>query len=146
MNSSQHPPRSRRKRSPRGADAPSLSIFDLPSPKEVYLGVTAEYSTRAELIEEQRLWLADFCKVSAAVRSPALPSVARPLGSPHIPSSRAHQEMLLRVESVAVIAHRLVHLTSHPTPTVVEARMATRAAADAVGALHTIICPPPLLP
>lgn len=142
MNPSPQPSRPRRKRSPRRAEVPFVSVLDLPSPEELYLGVTAEYSTRAQVMEEQRLWLATVSKGAAAVKLPACPSVGRCFGPFPIPTNRPHQEVLLRIESAAMVAHRLAHLTSHPTPTIVEARMANRTAAEAISALHRMICQP----
>ncbi|KAG5464454.1 hypothetical protein LSCM1_00642 [Leishmania martiniquensis] len=146
MNPSPPPPQARRKRSPRCADAPIVRIFDLPSPEELYDSVTAEFSARAHVVEQQRSYLAALSKGATALQPPARPRAGQLSGSPPIPTNRLHHDVLLGVESATTAAYRLEHLTSHPTPSIVEARMTRAAAADAISALHLIICQPPLLP
>ncbi|KAG5465193.1 hypothetical protein LSCM4_00646 [Leishmania orientalis] len=143
MDSSPQPPRSRRKRSPRRADAPVVSVFDLPSAEELYRRVTVEYSTRAQLMEEQRSWLAALSNGAAPLKPPAHPFAGSLFGPRPSHTNRSHHEVLLKVESAAMVAQRLAHLTSYPAPSVVETRVLDSAAAEAVSALHSIVCHPP---
>ncbi|KAK7201599.1 hypothetical protein NESM_000224300 [Novymonas esmeraldas] len=111
-----------------------FSVYDLPSPSELYRDVTATYIAGARALEEERLRSAAAAAPSAMcapVRS--MPGLRPPASSRNTP---------LQWDAALAAAFALAHVASCPTPTSTETRMGDRAAAEAVRTMHAFICRP----